>query len=72
MNDRLLREIRDRLTAIAALLCALLVVALLGVAVLGYWHFKVDALRRRTMDPVMQPTPETIEPRAPRSTSATR
>ena len=50
MHDKLLRQIRDRLTAIAALLCALVSAVLIGVAILAYWHIKVDRMRESILE----------------------
>lgn len=49
LNDRLLREIRDRLTAVVALLCLLAVLCGICVAIIAYWHVKADSARERLL-----------------------
>lgn len=57
MSDKLLREIRDRLTAIAALLVLLVVLVAIATGIIGYWHVKADALRGRAVTPAVNQSP---------------
>jgi len=66
MNDRLLREIRDRLTAIAAFLAMLVLAAWVALGIMLYWHLKADSARRRLLEddrpPISSPVTRSASP----------
>lgn len=58
MNDRVLRQIRDRLTAIASLLGLIAFGLAVAISILVYWHIKLERARQRVVnDPAPIKTP---------------
>jgi hypothetical protein len=51
MHDSTARQIRDILVVILWVQLAILAVGILLFGIAGYWHFKVDAARRRVLAP---------------------
>lgn len=65
MSDRLLREIRDRLTALVAMTALLVVLAIVATGILFYWSVKAESLRQRLLKPPL----DVVDPLPPARTS---